>query len=240
MEERIQKIISRAGVTSRRKAEELILQGRVTVNGKTVTELGSKADAARDHIKVDGKLIRPAQTQVYLILNKPRGFVTTLSDPQGRPIVTRLLRGVRQRVFPVGRLDYDTEGLLLLTNDGELAHGLMHPSFEIPKTYLVKLKGVLSDEEIKKLEGGVRLGETRTAPCKVKKIRRLAENSWIEVTLHEGKKRQVRRMIENLGHRVLRLQRIRYAFLDLKGIAPGRYRHLSTQEVKRLKTHVQP
>jgi pseudouridine synthase len=236
MEERLQKIIARAGITSRRKAEELILQGRVKVNGQVVTELGSKADPERDHVKVDGKLIHFRQPQAYLILNKPRGYVTTLADPEGRPTVLDLLKGVRQRVFPIGRLDYDTEGLLLLTNDGDLAHVLMHPSYEVPKTYLAKVKGVLSDEEIKKLEKGVPLPGGKIAPCSIKKIRKTQENSWLEVTLHEGKKRQVRRMLERVGHPVLKLKRIRYAFLNLAGLLPGQYRHLSPQEVKRLKS----
>ena len=236
MLERLQKIIARAGITSRRKAEELILQGRVTVNGRVVKELGSKADAERDHLKVDGKLIRPKQPQAYLMLNKPRGFVTTLSDPERRPTVLDLLKGVKHRVFPVGRLDYETEGLLLLTNDGDLAHALMHPSYEVSKTYLVKVKGVLTDEQIKKLERGVPLVDRKTAPCTIRKIQKTQENSWVEVTLHEGKKRQVRRMLENTGHPVLKLKRIRYAFLELAGLLPGQYRYLTPQEVKRLKT----
>ncbi len=237
MQERLQKIIARAGITSRRKAEELILQGRVKVNGQVVTELGSKADSERDHVKVDGKLIHFKQPQAYLMLNKPRGYVTTLWDPEGRPMVLDLLKGVRQRVFPIGRLDYDTEGLLLLTNDGDLAHALMHPSYEVPKTYLAKVKGVLTDDKIKKLEKGVPLPDGKTAPCIIKKVRKTQENSWLEVTLHEGKKRQVRRMLERVGHPVLKLKRIRYAFLDLAGLLPGQYRHLSPQEVKRLKSH---
>jgi pseudouridine synthase len=236
MQERIQKIIARAGVTSRRKAEELILQGRVTVNGKMVTELGSKADAEKDHIKVDGKLILPKQPQVYLMLNKPRGYVTTLSDPEGRPTVLDLLKGVRHRVFPVGRLDYDTEGLLLLTNDGDLAHAMMHPSYEVPKTYLAKVKGFLPDDAIKRLERGVALPDGKTAPSRIKKIRKTQENSWVEVTLREGKKRQVRRMLEGTGHPVLKLKRIRYAFLGLAGLLPGQYRYLTPQEIKRLKS----
>ncbi len=235
MEERLQKIIARAGITSRRKAEELILQGRVKVNGKVMTELGSKAEAERDHIKVDGKLIHLKQPQVYLMLNKPRGYVTTLSDPERRPTVLDLLKGGRQRVFPIGRLDYEPEGLLLLTNDGELAHALMHPSYEVPKTYLAKVKDVLTDEKIKKLERGVPLPSGKTAPCTIKKVRKTQENSWLEVTLHEGKKRQVRRMLENAGHSVLKLKRIRYAFLELARLLPGQYRYLTPQEVKRLK-----
>jgi pseudouridine synthase len=236
MEERLQKIIARAGITSRRKAEELILQGRVKVNGQVVMELGSKADPEKDHVKVDGKLIHFKQPQAYLMLNKPRGYVTTLSDPEGRPTVLDLLKGVRQRVFPVGRLDYDTEGLLLLTNDGDLAHALMHPSYEVSKTYLAKVKGVLPDDKIKKLERGVPLRDGKTSPCTIKKVRKTQENSWLEVTLHEGKKRQVRRMLERVGHPVLKLKRIRYAFLGLAGLLPGQYRHLSPQEVKRLKS----
>lgn len=235
--ERIQKIIARAGVTSRRKAEELISQGRVTVNGQVVTELGSKADPCKDHIKVDGRLIRPQrQPMTYLMLYKPKGCVTTFSDPEGRPTVLDLLKGVGCRVFPVGRLDYDTEGILLLTNDGELAHTLMHPRYEVPKAYLTKVKGVLTDDEIQKLEKGVKLPDGQTAPCVVKKIRKTEENSWLEVTLHEGKKRQVRRMFQQIGHPVLKLKRIRYAFLELTGLLPGQYRHLTPQEVRRLKS----
>jgi 23S rRNA pseudouridine2605 synthase len=237
MEERLQKVIARAGMASRRKAETLILQGRVTVNGRIITELGVKVNPELDHVKLDGKLLRPqAQSKVYLILNKPKGYITTLSDPEGRPTVRQLLQGVRQRVFPVGRLDYDTEGLLLFTNDGALAHFLMHPSSEVPKTYLAKVKGSLTAQQIKDLERGVLLNDGRTAPSRIKKVRRTDQNSWVEVTLHEGKNRQVKRMLEKTGHPVLKLKRIRYAFLELGDLQPCRYRYLTPQEIKHLKT----
>lgn len=235
MQERLQKIISAAGVTSRRAAEQLILDGRVRVNGKVVTELGSKADAEKDHIKVDGKLINPEQPKTYLLLNKPVGYVTTLSDPEGRPIVQDLLKGVRVRVYPVGRLDYNTEGLLLLTNDGDFAHLITHPKHELPKTYLVKIKGVLSDEAVNKLETGIYLQDGRTAPARVKRLRKEEANSWVEITIHEGKKRQVRRMIDHTGNSVIRLKRVRVGNLPLGNVPQGAYRHLTGAEVKALK-----
>lgn len=233
--ERLQKIIANAGVTSRRKAEALILEGRVTVNGHVVRELGSRADVRRSVICVDGKRLSAHLPKVYLLLYKPKGCVTTLSDPQGRATVMHLLKGVRLRVFPVGRLDYDTEGLLLFTNDGELAHALMHPRYEIEKTYQVKIKGVLEDGEIRQLERGIRLPTGTTAPCRIRKLKKTSQNSWLEITLHEGKKRQVRLMLERTGHPVLKLIRVRYAFLGLDDLTAGQYRHLLPQEVKRLK-----
>jgi 23S rRNA pseudouridine2605 synthase len=235
MQERLQKIISAAGVASRRAAEDLILEGRVRVNGKVVTELGSKADPEKDHIKVDGKLINPRQPKAYLMLNKPAGYVTTLSDPEGRPTVQDLLKGVKARVYPVGRLDYNTEGLLLLTNDGDFAHLIMHPRHELPKTYLVKIKGVLTDETVNKLESGVYLKDGKTAPARVKRLRKEEANSWVEVTIHEGKKRQVRRMIDHVGHSVIRLKRVRVGNLPLGNLPPGAYRYLTPEEVKGLR-----
>ncbi len=235
MQERLQKIISTAGVASRRAAEELIVEGRVRVNGKVVTELGAKADAERDHIKVDGKLINPAQPRTYVMLNKPVGYVTTLSDPEGRPVVSDLLTGVKARVYPVGRLDYNTEGLLLLTNDGDFAHLITHPKHELPKTYLVKIKGVLSDADIDALQRGVFLKDGKTAPAKVRKLRKEEANSWVEITIHEGRKRQVRRMIDHTGHFVIKLKRVRIGNLNLSDLPPGAYRHLTAEEVNGLK-----
>ncbi|MBI3597829.1 MAG: rRNA pseudouridine synthase [Nitrospirae bacterium] len=236
MLERIQKIISTAGITSRRKAEELMRAGAVTVNGRVIRELGSKADPEQDHIKVSGKLINPKQTKVYLMLNKPREVVTTLSDPMGRVTVKELLRGVRGRVYPVGRLDYDSEGLLLLTNDGELVQKLLHPSFEVPKTYEVKVKGILTDEEIRAMSRGVVLSEGRTLPCQIRKIKKTEKNSWLEMTIHEGRNRQIRRMLEKIDHPVLKLKRIRMAMLELGGLPIGRYRYLTAQEIRSLKS----
>lgn len=235
MEERLQKILSSAGISSRRAAEDIILEGRVRVNGKVVTELGAKADPDKDHVKVDGKLINPKQPKTYIMLNKPAGFVTTMSDPEGRPIVANLLKGVRVRVYPVGRLDYDTEGLLLLTNDGDFAHLVTHPRHELPKTYLVKVKGALEDRHVASLEQGVFLKDGKTAPARVRKLRKEESNSWVEITIHEGRKRQVRRMIDYTGHSVIKLKRTRVGNLNLGDLLMGAYRHLTLDEVRGLR-----
>jgi 23S rRNA pseudouridine2605 synthase len=235
MLERVQKIISAAGITSRRAAEELISEGRVRVNGKVVTELGTKADASKDHIKVDGKLINPRQPLTYIMLNKPEGFVTTMSDPEGRPTVQDLMKGVKVRVYPVGRLDYNTVGLLLMTNDGDFAHLITHPKHEFPKTYLAKVKGVVEDARIKELEQGVYLDDGRTAPAKIKKVRKEEANSWLEITIHEGRKRQVRRMFDRVGHSVIRLKRIKTGNLTLGDLPEGSYRYLASAEVQGLR-----
>jgi 23S rRNA pseudouridine2605 synthase len=234
MEQRLQKIMADMGVASRRKAEELIMEGRVTVNGKGAV-IGMKADPATDHIKVDGKLLVSPERKVYFIFNKPRGVVTSLSDPEGRPTVSDFLRGVKQRVFPVGRLDYDSEGMLILTNDGDFAHSVLHPSKKIPKTYLVKIKGVLEEEEITKLRTGIRLDRTVTAPAKVKRLRKGEHNSWIEMTISEGKKRQIRRMLERVGHQVIRLMRIRIGGLEMGPLKPGALRRLTLAEIEKIR-----
>lgn len=235
MLERLQKIISRSGIASRRHTEEMILQGRITVNGNVIRELGAKADPEKDHIKVNGKLINPRQTKTYILLNKPKGYITSLRDTEGRPTVMDLLRRVRAKVYPVGRLDYDTEGLLLLTNDGDLANAIMHPKREISKTYHVKLKGILEDRDLDKLRKGIKIEGGITAPAEAKRLKRTNENSWIEMTIYEGRKRQIRRMLERIGYPVLKLKRIRIGFLDLKGLEIGRYRYLTSEEVSRLK-----
>ncbi|MHB8845991.1 MAG: pseudouridine synthase [Nitrospirota bacterium] len=235
MEERIQKIMAAAGIASRRAAEEIILEGRVKVNGAVVTELGAKADPDKDHIKVDGKLINPKQPKTYIMLNKPTGCVTTMFDPEGRPTVTSLLKGVKTRVYPVGRLDYDTEGLLLLTNDGDFAFRVTHPSHELPKTYHVKIKGVLEDRQIESLEQGVFLKDGKTAPARVKKLRKEEANSWVEITIHEGRKRQVRRMIDYTGHSVIKLKRVRIGDLHIGDLPLGTFRHLTSDEVNLIK-----
>jgi len=231
---RLQKIIAQAGVASRRAAEELIRAGAVTVNGKIVRELGTKADPQKDHIKVRGRLVQSKEPLTYLMLHKPKGVVTTLSDPQGRPIISDFLRGVKARVYPVGRLDYDSEGLLFLTNDGELAHAVTHPRYGVPKTYQVKVKGVLTDEGLAKLQAGVTLPDGKKAVGRVEKIRKMAANSWLEITLHEGQKRQIRRMMEEIGHPVLKLKRVRLATLELGDLPPGRYRYLTPEEIQSL------
>jgi 23S rRNA pseudouridine2605 synthase len=236
-EERLQKILARMGIASRRAAEELIAEGRVTVNGERAT-LGMKADPAHSHIKVDGKLLFRAEPLVYYMLNKPRGVVSTLADPEGRPTVRDLLRGVRYRVFPVGRLDYDSEGLLLLTNDGEFSNALLHPSRKIPKTYVVKVKGVMPEEKMLKLRRGIRLEDGRTQPARVRLIRESSANSWVEVTITEGRKRQVRRMVEAVGHQALKLRRISINGVKLSGLEPGALRPLTDKELKTLREEI--
>lgn len=232
--ERLQKIISRAGVTSRRKAEQLILEGRVTVNGRTVTQLGEKADLERDHIKVDGRLLRPPKRLVYLLLNKPKNCVTTVFDPQGRETVMKFVHGVGERVYPVGRLDYHSEGLLLFTNDGELANRITSARRHVEKTYLVKANGTLTAEQMEAFRNGVPLHGRRTAPAKIKLIRK-AQNPWYEVSLIEGRQNQIREMFKHFGLLVEKLKRVKIAFLDLEGIPPGKFRHLTRDEVRRLR-----
>lgn len=240
--ERLQKIIAAAGITSRRKAEELITQGRVTVNGQVIKELGSKADPEQDHIKVDGKLLRGAERHIYLLLNKPKGYVTTVADPEGRPTVMDLVKHVGERIYPIGRLDYASEGLLLMTNDGELANFLTRAASHVPKTYLVKIAGQASEEDIDKLRHGIRIGSkqgmrgmqaVRTAPAQVNIVRE-GDNPWYEVTLIEGKNRQIRRMFEEIGHHVEKIKRVRYGSLKLD-VEPGNFRELAPHEVAALR-----
>jgi 23S rRNA pseudouridine2605 synthase len=234
MLERLQKILSRAGVASRREAEGIIVAGRVAVNGTVVTELGSKADPDKDRITLDGKPLRPKRERVYILLYKPAGYMTTLKDPEGRPLVTDLLKGVGERVYPVGRLDYNTEGLLLLTNDGDWANRLMHPRHEVEKEYLVKVRGRVSPEQVKRLASGVELTDGVTAPARVQVVQEGERNSRIGITIHEGRYRQVRRMCEAVSLMVVSLKRTRYGFLDLGDLKPGEFRRLTSQEVRRL------
>jgi len=282
--ERLQKIIAAAGIASRRSAEKLITSGAVSVNGTMVTALGSKADPEHDHIRVNGKLLHGPEHQVYLLMNKPKGYVTTVSEPEGRPTVMDLLRGIRARVYPVGRLDYASEGLLLLTNDGELSNKLMKASSHVPKVYVVKVAGTPNeagleklrrglslpterrfqrraesragdksrsldsgvefarefdasardDRPKKKLRGGVKLASrVKTAPAKVRLVRE-GDNPWYELTLMEGKNRQIRKMFEEIGHHVEKIKRVRYGPLSLD-IPPGEFRRLSTAEIEKLK-----
>jgi 23S rRNA pseudouridine2605 synthase len=238
---RLQKIIAAAGIASRRHAEQLITGGAVSVNGKAVTALGSKADPEHDHIRVNGKLLRGAERHTYLALNKPKGYVTTVQDPQGRPTVITLLRGIRERVYPVGRLDYASEGLLLLTNDGDLAAALMKASSHVPKTYVVKIAGQPQEGGIAKLRTGVSIAmkggrRARTRPAKIRLIRE-GENPWYEVTLTEGKNRQIRKMFEEIGHHVEKIKRVRYGPLELD-VPPGEFRRLTPREVARLKSAI--
>lgn len=234
MSERLQKVLAHAGIASRRAAERLIVEGRVTVNGSIVSELGTKVDPDRDAIKVDGKRVgAPPQTRTYLALNKPRGVVTTLSDPEGRPTVKDFLRGIRARVYPVGRLDYDSEGLLLLTDDGGLARDLMHPSHGVEKTYLAKVKGQPETDVLLRLSRGIPLDGKRTGPAKVRIVRR-GDNAWIEITIAEGRNRQVRRMFQAVGHPVQRLRRLAYGGVLLGRLPVGQLRPLSAAELSGL------
>ncbi len=235
MNERLQKILSRAGVSSRRAAEEIILAGRVAVNGVVVDELGAKADPDQDTITVDGKRIGTDTARVYLVLYKPAGYMTTLKDPQGRPLVIDLLKGIRERVYPVGRLDYNTEGLLLLTNDGEWANALAHPRHEVDKEYHVRVQGQVSPVQMQRLSAGVELEDGMTAPALVRGIRESESNTWLSITIHEGRYRQVRRMCEAVGLSVVRLKRARYGFLGLEGLTAGKYRFLTAEEADRLR-----
>jgi len=234
MQERLQKIIAAAGITSRRKAEELIVQGRVSVNGHVIRELGSKADPERDKVLVDGKPLRRTRGHVVILLNKPTGIVSTLKDPQGRPTVVSLLAGVKERVYPVGRLDYHSSGLMLLTNDGELTNFLTSRASKIPRTYHVKLEGQPEPKDLARLEKGIVLDGRRTAPCKIRTVSE-REKPWHEITLIEGRYHQVRRMFERSGQRVVKLKRVRFAFLTDHGLAPGQFRYLSAAEIDRLK-----
>ena len=249
--DRLQKILAQAGIASRRKAEEIILEGRVQVNGTVVTELGTRADAAKDHIRVDGRLLHGPEQQRYYMLNKPRGYVTTLDDPQHRPTVMQLMEGTRGpnaikvRLYPVGRLDYLSEGLLLMTNDGELANSLSKAAAGVEKVYLVKTSGVPPDAALDQIRRGVmidrgRLDEVRagrrdrilTAPAKVELVRG-GDNPWYEVTLTEGRNRQLRKMFEEIGHHVEKIRRIGYGALRLD-VAPGEFRELTPGEVMAL------
>jgi 23S rRNA pseudouridine2605 synthase len=236
-EERIQKILSQAGVASRRQAERMLQEGRVAVNGAVITELGSKADLDRDHIKVDGRLIRAPKHQVYIALNKPVNTVTTVSDPEGRPTVMDLLRGVKERVYPVGRLDFHSDGLLLLTNDGELANAIMSAHTHLPKTYVVKVNGDLTPEQERQFREGVPLSGRRTLPAGLRLIRK-AENPWYEVRLTEGRNNQIRLMFKHFGRLVEKLRRVRVGPLELGPIKPGQFRHLSLEEVRALQRAV--
>ncbi|MGQ8966308.1 23S rRNA pseudouridine(2605) synthase RluB [Bacillus subtilis] len=233
--ERLQKVIAHAGVASRRKAEELIKEGKVKVNGKVVTELGVKVTGS-DQIEVNGLKVE-REEPVYFLLYKPRGVISAVQDDKGRKVVTDFFKNIPQRIYPIGRLDYDTSGLLLLTNDGEFANKLMHPKYEIDKTYVAKVKGIPSKELLRKLERGIRLEEGKTAPAKAKllSLDKKKQTSIIQLTIHEGRNRQVRRMFEAIGHEVIKLKREEYAFLNLRGLHTGDARELTPHEVKRLR-----
>jgi 23S rRNA pseudouridine2605 synthase len=233
-EERLQKILSHAGIASRRKAEELITAGRVAVNGETVTELGSKADVSRDKVKVDGRVLKAPTHYLYLAFNKPKNCVTTVSDPEGRQTVLSFFKGFRERIYPVGRLDYASEGLLLLTNDGDFANRLISPASHVTKTYLVKVKGALTPEQEEQFRSGIPMHGRRTAPAGIKLIRK-GNNPWYEVQLVEGRQNQIRVMFKHLGLLVEKLKRVRIGFLELGTLKAGAYRTLTNVEVARFR-----
>ncbi|MCA9593673.1 MAG: rRNA pseudouridine synthase [Myxococcales bacterium] len=232
--ERLQKVLARAGIASRRKAEELIAAGRVKVGGRVVTELGSKVDARRERVEVDGRRVH-AEAPVYIVLHKPRGVMCTLSDPEGRPTVRELVRGAGARVVPVGRLDFHTSGVLLLTNDGETAAALAHPRRKVPKVYVAKVRGVVDDAGLERLRQSIEIDGRRTVPAEVRRLRVEGDKTWLELTLREGRNRQVRRLGDAAGFPVMRLSRVQYAGVDGEGLRPGDWRPLSTDELVLLK-----
>lgn len=234
MQERLQKIIAQAGIASRREAEKLILEGRVTLNNKVVNEPGTKADIEKDIIKVDSKKIPFDTKKVYILLNKPKGCISTAFDPQDRPTVVALVK-TKQRIFPIGRLDFDAEGAILLTNDGELTNKLIHPRYKVPKKYLVKVSDVPDERDIEKLRKGVHLEDGRTLPAEVKFVKKTETNSWLEITVYEGRNRLIKRMCFAIGHSVLKLKRIEFAGIKVGNLKPAEYRFLTTQEVDGLK-----
>ncbi len=233
-EERLQKILAHAGVASRRKAEELITAGRVSVNGKTVTELGSKADLSVDRVKVDGRILTAPKHHLYIAFNKPKNCVSTIHDPEGRQTVISFFKGLNDRIYPIGRLDYASEGLLLLTNDGDLANRLMSPASHVTKTYLAKVNGALTPEQEEEFRRGIPMHGRRTAPAGLKMIRKTI-NPWYEVRLVEGRQNQIRIMFKHFGHLVEKLKRVKIGFLDLGTLKPGSYRTLTNAEVARLR-----
>jgi len=235
VEERIQKIISGCGIASRRAAEQMMREGRVSVNGVIVNQPGVKADALRDEIRVDGALIsKSAVNRVYLVLNKPQGYVVTLKDPQNRPIVADLLRDVPERVFPVGRLDYDSEGLLLMTNDGDFSHMIQHPTFKVPKTYMVKIKGTLRSSDVETIRKGAVLEDGAFQPVWASMEKSNRKSCWIEMTIVEGRNRIIRRFFDSINHPVARLIRTSIGDIGLGDLKTGEYRYLQKGEIKSL------
>jgi 23S rRNA pseudouridine2605 synthase len=232
MLERLQKVLAKAGIASRRRAEELIGQGKVRVDGRVVTEMGTKVDPETQVIECEGITLTSQEKKVYILLHKPSGYLSTVDDPQGRPIVTDLLKNIKERVYPVGRLDLDTEGALLLTNDGELAQKILHPSHEVNKTYVARIKGVPGKKKLEALSRGIELEGRKTWPAKIEVLNTKAQLTTIQITIHEGRKRQVRKMFEAIGHPVLGLKRIAYGQLKLGELRSGKYRFLTPGDIK--------
>jgi 23S rRNA pseudouridine2605 synthase len=247
--ERLQKIIAHAGFASRREAETMIREGRVTVNGRVVTELGSKADPAADHVKVNGKLITHAEAHRYILLYKPKEVMTTVEDPQGRKTVIQLVKGVRERIYPIGRLDFHSEGLIVLTNDGDLAFKVSHPTHGSVKTYHVKVRGIPEERLVDKLQRGITLDGKRTLPCEIARLKTTGRstgrsddegNSWFEVRLREGRTQQIRKMFQAVGHPVSKLRRVAIGPISDPKLTPGDWRELTPREVKMLATMQEP
>lgn len=228
---RLQKYLARAGISSRRRAEKMIINGMVRVNGKVIRTMGYCVNPEIDEVTVNNFKVCLNTTKMYILLYKPPGYVTTVHDPQGRPKVMDLVKGIRERIYPVGRLDFETEGLLLLTNDGDLAMRLTHPRYRIPKTYLAWVQGIPHEQAINQLRHGVRLSDCLTAPAVVNVIEASKGRALLEMVLSEGRKREVRRMLAAVGYPVIRLKRTHFAFLDLRGLKQGEYRHLRKKEV---------
>ncbi len=232
--ERVQKILAKAGMASRREAEKIILEGRVTVNGKVI-QLGAKADPEKDHIKVDGKRIPRPEPKITLVLNKPRGYLSTVKDPKGRPTVMDLLGKIKWRLYPLGRLDFDAEGLLLLTNDGEIAYHLSHPKFLIPRTYWVKVQGVPGEKKLDLLKKGIRLEDGLAKAQSIQILREREKNSWIQITVTEGRTHLLKRLFAAIGHPVLKLKRVEYGPIRLGNLPVGHFRFLTPEEVDHLR-----
>jgi pseudouridine synthase len=235
MAERLHVVLARAGVASRRQAEELIQEGRVRVNGQVVRKPGTQVVWGKDAIRVDNRLVSRLEPKVTIVLNKPKGVLTTSHDPRGRRTITELLKGIKARIFPVGRLDYHSEGLLILTNDGELAQHLQHPRYKIPKTYRAKVKGLPTQRAMQRLRTGILLDGRHTAPALVKKIGTTGKNAWLEITVREGRNRQVRRMCSAVDHPVMKLKRVGYGPIRLGNLKPGFYRDLTPTEMDKLR-----
>jgi len=236
--ERIQKLLARTGVASRREAERMILEGRVVVNGRVVDELGFRADPLKDHIKVDGKKLPRTEPRITLVLNKPRGYLSTVKDPAGRPTVRDLLSDVKWRIYPLGRLDYDAEGLLLLTNDGDFAYRLSHPRFSILRIYWAKVRGVPEEKDLMRLRKGVALEDGRANAVSTRMLRRKEKHSWVEAVVTEGRNRLVKRMFAAIGHPVLKLKRVGYGPVRLGHLPVGQYRSLTAREMEKLKEQI--
>jgi len=232
MQERLQKVLAKAGIASRRRAEEMIREGRVRVDGRVVTEMGIRVDPETQKIECDGRRVSSREKKVYILLHKPAGFLSTVDDPRGRPIVTDLLPNIKERIYPVGRLDLDTEGALILTNDGELAQEILHPSREVNRTYLARVKGKPNSAKLEALSRGIVLEGRKTWPAKLRVRDAAGPNTVIEIVIHEGRKRQVRKMFAAVGHPVLELKRIAYGHLELGNLEPGKFRFLTPRDIE--------